>query len=166
MRDRMNRKRNPVLHTHLTHQLGYVRLYRALFESEHEPDFLVGSTRNQELENFFLPIREGNASRWENAARRRSYAVDEDRHHPPGRPHRILINHPNRLDEFSRAGSFVDIAFCARSQGFQDRLIIRPAAGNNNAQIRSDSLQSSHQIKEVLPTSAAEQYQIHVLTID
>src|SRR5262245_6954210 len=102
MSDGMHGKCDPVLDTHLTHQFGNVRLYRALLDSEHNSNFLVRSSRDQKFQNLFFSVGESNASGWENTSWRRSYAVDEDRHHAPRRPNGVLIHHANGLDKFSR----------------------------------------------------------------
>src|SRR6476660_5430868 len=55
MRDGVNRKSDPVLHSDLAHQFGNMGLNRTLFDTEGGADFLVGADGNQHFQYFLLP---------------------------------------------------------------------------------------------------------------
>ena len=58
----MNRERDTILHADFPQQLGYMSFHRTLFNAEGRPDFLVGAARDQQLQDFLLPIGKGDAA--------------------------------------------------------------------------------------------------------
>src|SRR5437879_12147378 len=97
----MYRKRNPVLHTYFTHQLGHMGFHRALLDSERGADFLVGAPGDQHFQNFFFAVGESDAARGEDPSRRGADPLNEYRQHMTRSPHRALIHHADSLDRKS-----------------------------------------------------------------
>src|SRR6185437_1609603 len=116
------------------------------------------------LENFFLSIGELDASRREYLAGRRGNTIDEDRHHATWSPHRSLVHDPDGLDKLRRTGTLVDVAFCAGSESFENRLIICAGTRDNDAQVGTRGFEASHHVKDAGSAAAAiaQQDQIDV----
>src|SRR5579863_1271089 len=56
MRNGVHRQRNAILNSDLAHQLGDVRLHRALFDSQLRANFFVGAAGHQHFQNFLLAV--------------------------------------------------------------------------------------------------------------
>src|SRR6266852_3136607 len=110
VRDGVDRKRDPILHSDFAHELGYVGLDSALFDAESGADFFVGTTRDQHFQDFFLPVGKGNAAGGEDSTRSGTYALNEHGEHAARSPDRTLVHNPNGLYEFGWRGGFIYVA--------------------------------------------------------
>ena len=69
MRDGVHRERDAVLHSNLAHELGYMGLHGALFDTQHRADLLVRAAHHQQFEHFLLAIGKRNPARREDPSR-------------------------------------------------------------------------------------------------
>ena len=74
MSDRVHRKCDAVLNTDLAHKFCDMRFHGTLFDAQSGSDFLVGAAGDQQLEDFFLAIRKGDAASGKDASGRRGNA--------------------------------------------------------------------------------------------
>src|SRR5436853_2191954 len=70
---------DPILHSNLAHQLGYVRLDRALPDAQWGTDFLVRSPFHQHLQNLRLAVRKDYLVGWKDTSGRIANAFNEHR---------------------------------------------------------------------------------------
>src|SRR5438445_13798620 len=85
---------DPILHSNLAHQLGYVRLDRALPDAQWGTDFLVRSPFHQHLQNLRLAVRKDHLVGWKDTSGRIANAFNEHRKYSPWSPDRTSADDP------------------------------------------------------------------------
>ena len=129
MRNGMYRESDTILHADLPQQLSYVGFHRALFNPEGRPDFLVGAARDQQFQDFLLPVGKGGAAGGESRSRSGTYAFNEHGKHMPGCPYRTLAHDSDSLHKFGRRGSLIDVALGSGDDSLENPVDGRKYAG-------------------------------------
>ena len=79
-----------------------------------------------------------------------------------GGPYRTLAHDSDSLHKFGRRGSLIDVALGSGDDGLEDRLLVSRTR-HDDAQIRTSSFQTGHQIEQVLYVAVAKQHQVDAL---
>src|SRR4051794_18649252 len=165
MGDRVDRKCDAVLHAYFSHELGHMGLYRALLDRERLPNFPVGASGDQKLQDLFLAIGEADPAGRKNLSRRGRYPIDEDRHYATGSPNGSLMDDADCLNKFGGTGGLFYIALGASGQSFEDGFVVCAGAGHYDAQVRTRGLEACHHVKDAAAatTTVSNQREIDIL---
>src|SRR6266704_5396754 len=152
---------DPILHSNLAHQLGYVRLDRALPDAQWGTDLLVRSPFHQHLQNLRLAVRKDYLVGWKDTSGRIANAFNEHRKYSPWNPDRTSADDPYRLHEISRRCSRIHVALGPLRDGLENGLFVHAGASHDDAQLWTWRFQAAHHIEQVV--AVAQKHQINVL---
>src|ERR1700694_6000120 len=96
----------------------------ALPNGERRTDFLVGAARDQQFQDFLLPVGKAGAAGGKHTTWRGTYAFNEHGKHMPGCPYPTLIHDSDSLHKFGRRGSLIDVALGSCDDSLENRLLV------------------------------------------
>ena len=160
---RIDREGDPILHTHLAHELGYMRFHGPLFDAQRAGNLAVGSGGDQKLEHLGLTGRETERKPEPRDFDRPGRAIDKHGQHPPWRPDRPLTDGHDRLFDLLWRGAGFEICLCADADRLQDGLVVRIRAHDDQPDFGPQSMDGADQRQRELVTVQANQGQFELL---